>query len=178
MLLAQQKVEETKAALAIAYHTAAAIEDKGPQVKALMNYAYVTKAQKKAASPPVRPGGEGRCGLGGAAPGGRCGPGEGRCGAGGAAREGRRLGLRFECRVARSREGCVEREAHPSIARMQQWAGRRVEEAHPPNHPTNLSLTTRCCNLPPCRCHCHCHCRLRTRRRLRWRGRSTDRCTA
>jgi hypothetical protein len=55
MLLAQQRVDETKAALAIAYHTAAAIEEKGPQVKALMNYAYVTKAQK-VASTQVRPG--------------------------------------------------------------------------------------------------------------------------
>lgn len=32
MLLAQKRVEETKAALAIAYQTAAHIEDKGPQV--------------------------------------------------------------------------------------------------------------------------------------------------
>ena len=53
MLLAQQRVEETKTALAIAYHTASAIEDKGPQVKALMNYAYVTKAQGKGASTQV-----------------------------------------------------------------------------------------------------------------------------
>ena len=60
MLLAQQRVDDPKAALAIAYHTAAAIEDKGPQVKALMNYAYVTKAEKKPASTQVRrPGGPG-----------------------------------------------------------------------------------------------------------------------
>lgn len=32
MLLAQKKTEETKQALAIAYQTAAHIEDKGPQV--------------------------------------------------------------------------------------------------------------------------------------------------
>jgi hypothetical protein len=33
MLLAQQKVDETKAALAIAYQTSTHIEDKGPQVQ-------------------------------------------------------------------------------------------------------------------------------------------------
>lgn len=34
MLLAQRKVEETKQALAIAYHAAAHIDDKGPMVGA------------------------------------------------------------------------------------------------------------------------------------------------
>ncbi|KAL4432400.1 hypothetical protein ABPG77_001699 [Micractinium sp. CCAP 211/92] len=48
MLLAQRKIEETKAALAVAYHAATHIEDKGPMVRALMNYAYITKSERKA----------------------------------------------------------------------------------------------------------------------------------
>lgn len=35
MMLAQKKVDETKRALAIAYQTAAHIDDKGPQVRGL-----------------------------------------------------------------------------------------------------------------------------------------------
>ncbi|KAI7836105.1 hypothetical protein COHA_010007 [Chlorella ohadii] len=50
MMLAQKKVDETKRALAIAYQTAAHIDDKGPQVRALMNYAYILKSERKAAS--------------------------------------------------------------------------------------------------------------------------------
>lgn len=48
MLLAQRKVDETKQALAIAYHAATHIEDKGPMVRALMNYAYIAKSERKA----------------------------------------------------------------------------------------------------------------------------------
>ncbi|KAL4430714.1 hypothetical protein ABPG75_005970 [Micractinium tetrahymenae] len=50
MLLAQRKVEETKQALAIAYQAATHIEDKGPMVRALMNYAYITKSERKVAA--------------------------------------------------------------------------------------------------------------------------------
>lgn len=47
MLLAQQRVSETKVALATAYEAAQHIEDKGAVIRALMNYAYVVRHSGK-----------------------------------------------------------------------------------------------------------------------------------